>query len=73
MYTKEGFFVTSILADPGFKHIVKYLNKTARHIGYVAPNIIPVDPAINVTGKTEYVLEGEKGLSKRDLNLWEQL
>ena len=38
MYTKRGLAVTTILADPEFKHLETFLEKNGGHIGYIAPN-----------------------------------
>ena len=38
MYAKRGFSVTSILADPEFKHLKNFHNKSRGCIGYIAPN-----------------------------------
>ena len=60
MYTKRGFVVTAILADPEFKHLDNFLNKSGKRIGYVAPNSNSVEPSINVTGENKHVEEAER-------------
>ena len=60
MYAKRGFVVTAILADPEFKHLENFLNKSGEHIGYIAPNGNSVEPSINATAKNEHVKEVER-------------
>ena len=60
MYTKRGFVVTAILADPEFKHLENFLNKSGGRIGYIALNVNSVQPSINVTAKNEHVEEAER-------------
>ena len=60
MYAARWFMVTVILADPEFKHLEDYLNKSGRRIGYIAPNGQSVQPTINTTAENEHVEEAER-------------
>ena len=60
IYAKRGFAVTAILADPEFKHLETFLDKSGDHIGYIAPNGNTVQPIINITAENEHVEEAER-------------
>ena len=60
MYAKRGFVVTTILADPEYKHLENFLNKSSEHIGYTTPNGNSVEPSSNVTGENKHVKEAER-------------
>ena len=58
-YAKRGFVVTAILADPEFKHLENFLNKSGGRIGYIAPNGNSGQPSINITAENKHVKEAE--------------
>ena len=62
MYVKRGFVVTAMFADPKFKHLENFLNKSGERIGYIVPDDNLVEPSINATTKNEHVKEAERKL-----------
>ena len=63
IYAKRGIVVTAILADPKFKHLENFLNKSDERIGYITLNGNSVEPSINVTAENEHVKEAERNIS----------
>ena len=59
IYTKRGFAVTAILANPEFQRLESFLDKSGGRIGYTAPNGNTVQPTINITTKNDHVEEAE--------------
>ena len=64
-YARRNFFVTAIFADPEFKSLENYLDRTHRRIGYTNFNQSEqnsdarTEPELNVSGEDKHVKDAE--------------